>query len=62
VEYGDERDERCMTSLKNRADEQHRQDQKTDAGRGRKNDPRVPVSESEQIVAALKSRARLSGI
>jgi len=55
VEYGDERDPKnAGVPRKNRADEQHRKNQEAMFVIAGKNDPRVPVSESQQIADALK--------
>jgi len=63
VEYGDERDPKMHDFLERIAPmnniEKIKKPMMVVAG---KNDPRVPVSESEQIAGALKNRARWSGI
>jgi len=47
---------KCGVPRKNRADEQHRKNQEAHVRDCGKNDPRVPVSESQQIADALKKQ------
>jgi len=57
VEYGDERDPKMREFLEKIAPmNKHREDQEADVRYCGENDPRVPVSESQQIADALKKQ------